>query len=90
MIKFGNAKIKVTNNAPGSTIYYTIDGSIPNLSSKSGNTIIIESGFTDDWHKEPPKNVIIKVVAYKDGISSEVETYNVQIKKGNPFAGKQI
>lgn len=90
MIKFGSAKIKVTNNAPGSTIYYTIDGSIPNQSSKSGNTIIIDSGFADDWHKEPPKNTTIKVVAYKDGIFSEVETYNVQIRKGNPFTGKQI
>lgn len=55
MIKFGNAQIRVTNNAPGATIYYTIDGSMPNQSSKSGNTIVIESGFTDDWHKEPPK-----------------------------------
>lgn len=90
MIKFGSANIKVTNNAPGSTIYYTIDGSTPNQSSKSGNIIIIESGFTDDWHKEPPLNVTVKVVAYKDGVSSEVETYNVQIRKGNPFAGKQI
>ena len=90
MIKFGNAQIRVTNNAPGATIYYTIDGSMPNQSSKSGNTIVIESGFTDDWHKEPPKNVTIKVVAYKDGICSEVETYDAQIRKGNPFAGKQI
>ena len=90
IIKFGSAQIKVTNNAPGATIYYTIDGSMPNQSSKSGNTIMIESGFTDDWHKEPPKNVTIKVIAYKDGICSEVETYNVQIRKGNSFAGKQI
>lgn len=90
IIKFGSAQIKITNNAPGATIYYTIDGSIPNQSSKSGDTIIIESGFTDDWHKEPPKNITIKVIAYKDGIFSEVETYNAQIKKGNNFAGKQI
>ena len=62
----------------------------PTKSSKSGNTIVIDSGFTDDWHKEPPKNVTVKVVAYKDGAFSDVETYNVQIKKGNPFAGKQI
>ena len=90
MIKFGSVKVKVTNNAPGAIIYYTTDGSIPNQSSKSGNMIVIDSGFTDDWHKEPPKNMTIKVIAYKDGISSEVETYNVQIRKGNPFTGKQI
>lgn len=90
IIKSGSVQIRVTNNAPGATIYYTIDGSVPNQSSKSGNTILIESGFTDDWHKESPKDVIIKVIAYKDGVFSEVETYNVQIRKGNPFAGKQI
>lgn len=89
-VKAGNAQVKITNNAPGATIYYTIDGSTPTKSSKSGNTIVIDSGFTDDWHKEPPKNVTVKVVAYKDGAFSDVETYNVQIKKGNPFAGKQI
>lgn len=90
MIKCGSARVKVTNNAPGAIIYYTTDGSVPNQSSKSGNMIVIESGFTDDWHKEPPKNVTVKVVAYKNGIFSEVETYNVQIRKGNPFSGKQI
>ena len=82
--------MKITNNAPGATIYYTIDGSSPTKSSKSGNTIVIDSGFTDDWHKEPPKNVTVKVVAYKDGMFSEIETYKVLIKKGNPFGGPAI
>ena len=89
-VKAGNVQVKITNNAPGATIYYTIDGSSPTKSSKSGNTIVVDSGFTDDWHKEPPKNVTVKIVAYKDGAFSDIETYNVQIKKGNPFAGKQI
>lgn len=90
MIKYGSVKIKVINNTPGSTIYYTTDGSMPSQSSRFGDTIIIESGFTDDWHKEPQKDVTIKVVAYKDGQFSEIETYHAQIKKGNPFSGKQI
>lgn len=90
MVKFGSAIIKVTNNAPGSTIFYTLDGSIPTQASKSGDIITIDSGFTDDWHKEPPRNITIKIVAYKDGIASEVETFSAQIKKGNPFNGKQI
>ena len=89
-IKFGSAQVKVTNNAPGATIYYTVDGSTPNQSSRSGSVITIDSGFTDDWHKEPPKNVTIKLVAYKDGMFSDVETYNVQINKGNPFTGINI
>ncbi len=90
IIKYGNAKIKITNNTSGATIFYTIDGSTPTQSSRSGDTIIVESGFSEDWHKEPPKIVTIKVVAYKDGKSSNVETYEAQIRKGNPFDGKQI
>lgn len=90
MIKYGAAQIEITNNAPGATVYYTTDGSTPTKSSKSGNMIVVESGFADNWHKEPPKSVVIKVVAYKNGTYSEVETYNAIIKKGNPFTGRQI
>lgn len=89
-VKFGSVKYKITNNTPGATVYYTTDGSTPNQSSKSGNFITVESGFTDNWHKEPAKVVVIKLIAYKDGAHSEVETYEAQIKKGNPFTGKQI
>lgn len=90
MIKFGNAQIRITNNAPGSTIFYTTDGSVPNHSSKSGNVVTVDSGFSDNWHKEPPKKVVIRVIAFKDGVYSNVETFEVVIKKGNPFTGKQI
>lgn len=90
VIKCGIAKIKITNKTLGATVYYTIDGTIPSKNSPSGTTISIESGFTDDWHKEPPKIIPVKVVAIKDGISSKVETYEIQIKKGNPFVGKKI
>lgn len=90
-IKCGSVKVKVTNNAPGSTIYYTTDGSIPNQESSAGNTIVIDSGFTDNRHREPPKNVTIKVIAYKDGRSSKVETYAMQLSKGTlPFNGRNI
>ena len=90
VVKYGSVQIKVRNNAPGATVYYTTDGSKPGLHSKSGETIVLESGFSDDWHKEPPRNVVINVVAYKDGVYSEVGTYEAVIRKGNPFSGKQI
>lgn len=89
-VKYGMVRINVQNNAPGATIYYTTDGSMPSQSSSSGNVVAIDSGFTDDWHKEPTKVVTIKLMACKDGLCSNVETFEVQIKKGNPFAGKQI
>jgi hypothetical protein len=91
MVKCGPATIKITNNAPGSSIYYTTDGTIPSQSSNKGDVIIIETGFADDWHKEPPINIQVKAVAYKEGKSSSVETFNVIIKKNNnPFSGKVI
>lgn len=90
IIKYGNAKVKITNRTPGAIVYYTTDGSIPSESSMNGTTVTIESGFTDDWHKEPPRVITLKVVAIKDGISSKVETYEVHIRKGNPFEGRKI
>lgn len=84
-IKHGSVKINITNNAPGATIYYTTDGSTPNQSSKSGKDIYIDSGFKNDSFKEPNKYVTIKVVAFKNGVFSDIETYNAQIVKGNPI-----
>ena len=89
-VECGEIKVRITNNAPDATIYYTIDGSNPTQSSKSGNTIIIDSGFTNDYKKEPIKNVTVKIVACKDGAFSDIMTYNVQIKKGKSFAGPAI
>lgn len=90
IIKRGSATVKILNRVPGATVYYTTDGSIPSENSMSGTTVTIESGFTDDWHKEPPRVVTIKAIAIKNGISSKVESYEVHIKKGNPFEGKMI
>ena len=84
VVRSGSVKIRITNNAPESTIYYTTDGSKPNQSSKVGDSIVVESGFKDDRHKESPKDITIKVVAYKDGIFSEVKTFVLQLKKGDP------
>lgn len=89
-IRYGGVKIKVTNNTPGATVYYTTDGSEPGTSSRTGTTISLESGFSEDWHKEPDKKFVIKVMAYKDGASSRIETYDALVRKGNPFEGRQI
>lgn len=89
-IRYGSVRVKIINNTPGASVYYTIDGSTPTAASRSGCAVVIESGFKDDWHKEPPRIVTIKAIAIKDGISSKVVAYEVLIRKGNPFEGRQI
>ena len=89
-VKCGEVRVRVTNNTPGATVYYTVDGPAPDLSSPTGTTISLDSGFTDNWHKEPDRKFVIKVVAYKDGTSSRTETYEVLVRKGNSFDGRQI
>lgn len=89
-IKCGSVKIKITNPTPGATVYYTTDGNTPSTASMSGTTIIIDSGFQDNWHKEPPRIVTIKTIAVKDGISSKMETFEIHIRKQNLFEGRRI
>ena len=89
-IKCGSVKIKITNPTPGATVYYTTDGNTPSTASMSGTTIIIDSGFQDNWHKEPPRIVTVKTIAVKDGISSKMETFEIHIRKQNLFEGRRI
>lgn len=82
--KCTNSKVRipVENNAPGSTIYYTIDGSEPTSSSNSGNTIVFASGFAGGRDKEEDdRHVVIKVKAMLNGISSITNTYKVTLQK---------
>ena len=75
------ARVSITNNAPGSTIYYTIDGSEPTESSKKGNTMKFDSGFSTARTKEPDKIFTVKVKAVLNGISSRTNTYQVTLIK---------
>ena len=82
--KCTNSKVRipVENNAPGSTIYYTIDGSEPTNSSNSGNPIVFASGFIGGRGKEEEdKIVVIKVKAMLNGASSSTNTYKVRLQK---------
>ena len=75
------AKIPINNNAPGASVYYTIDGSEPNSSSKSGVSITLDSGFNNSRKKEPEKIFVVKVKAILNGISSPTNTYNITLQK---------
>lgn len=75
------ARIAITNNAPGATVYYTIDGSEPTESSKSGLAVVLESGFANVRRKEPDKTFTIKVKAFNNGASSRTNTFEVKLIK---------
>lgn len=82
--KCTNSKVKipVENRASGATVYYTIDGSEPTVSSNSGTTIVFASGFVGGRDREEAdKYVVIKVKAVLNGISSATNTYKVRLQK---------
>lgn len=75
------ARIPIINNAPGSIVHYTIDGSEPTESSKKGSNITIDSGFASARTKEPDKVFTVKLKAYLNGACSETSTFEVTLKK---------
>ena len=89
-VEYGPVFVKIQNNAPGSIIHYTTDGTNPSSSSKSGDTITLDSGFRNDWHKEPQKSFTIKLISIKDGRQSDVATFQLEVKKGKSFDGPSI
>ena len=82
--KCTNSKIRipVENNTPGSTIYYTIDGSEPTNASSTGNTVVFASGFVGGRGKEEDDRfVVIKLKAVLNGNSSVTNTYTIRLQK---------
>lgn len=75
------ARVQITNNAEGATIYYTVDGGEPTQSSKSGLMIQLDSGFNNSRKREPDKIVTVKVKAFLNGVSSNTNTYKITLQK---------
>ena len=84
-------RVVVTNNAPGATVYYTTDGSMPTQSSASGTTISLDNGFENNRRREPDKIVVVKVMACLDGATSAVNKYEITLQKDiSAWMGKVI
>lgn len=77
----GNVRIPVENNAPGSTIYYTVDGSEPTSASSTGNAVVMSSGFGGRGKVEDDRYVVVKVKAILNGVSSATNTYKIRLQK---------
>ena len=75
------AKVQLTNNAPGATVYYTIDGSEPNETSKKGLSVVLQNGFKKERINEPDMSATIKAKAVLNGISSRTSTFQITLVK---------
>lgn len=75
------AKVQITNNVAGATVYYTIDGGEPTQASKSGVMIQLDSGFNNSRKREPDKVITVRVKAFLNGISSNTNTYEITLQK---------
>lgn len=75
------ARVQITNNAEGATVYYTVDGGEPTQSSKSGLMIQIDSGFNNSRKREPDKMVTVRVKAFLNGLFSNTNTYEITLQK---------
>ncbi len=75
------AKVQLTNNAPGATVYYTIDGSEPSESSQKGLHVTLQNGFKKARVAEPDMTVTIKAKAVLNGVSSPISTFQITLIK---------
>ena len=75
------AKVQLTNNTTGATVYYTTDGSEPNETSKKGLSVVLQNGFKKERVNEPDKSATIKAKAILNGISSRTSTFQITLIK---------
>lgn len=75
------ARVQITNNVSGATVHYTVDGSEPTQSSKSGQTILLDCGFNNSRKKEQDKVVVVRVKAFLNGVASNTNTYEITLQK---------
>lgn len=75
------ARITITNNEPGATIYFSTDGTEPSNALAKGMSFNVSNGFTNDRKREPDKTITVKVMAKLNGICSRINTYEITLHK---------
>ena len=74
------ARVQITNNVSGATVYFSVDGTEPSQ-SLNGQTLQLESGFNNSRKREPDKVVMVKLKAVLNGIESHTNTYEITLQK---------
>lgn len=73
--------ITVTHPGGNATVFYSTDGSEPSKKLAGNSQIVFENGFNKHRTPEPDKNVVIKLKAIANGVSSEVVSYTITLHK---------
>lgn len=71
----GGKKIEFTSSTSGVTFYYTLDGSTPTTRS---------TRYTDKFLIDTAGTKTVKVIAYKNGVSSDVQQTSVSVGTTQP------
>ena len=74
------ARVQITNNVSGATVYFSVDGTEPSQ-SLNGQTLQLESGFNNSRKREPDKVVMVKLKAVLNGVESNTSTYEITMQK---------
>ena len=72
--------VSVVNTIPEAVVFYSTDGEEP-TKSLVGDSISIESKFNAKRVSEPDVTVPIKLKAVANGVSSEVKTFTLTLRK---------
>ncbi|MCH3962479.1 MAG: chitobiase/beta-hexosaminidase C-terminal domain-containing protein [Solobacterium sp.] len=72
--------LHLSSTTSGATIYYTLDGTTPSITSNT--TLAYGQSIGLDSETQEQKNITVKAVSYKDGVYSEVSTFSYTIFKG--------
>lgn len=75
------ARITITNNEPGATVYFSTDGTEPSNALAKGMSFSVSNGFTNDRKREPDKTITVKVMAKLNGVCSRINTYEITLHK---------
>lgn len=79
--KTNHVKIEVNNVPNGAVLYYSVDGSEPNIRSNFYNLFTFDPQFSPDRRTEPDKIIMIKVRYEFNGNQSQTGSYQVTIRK---------
>ena len=82
--KTSYSNVSIVNNAPGATVYYSTDGSIP-AKPVSNGCIRIKNAFHPNREEEEDQKCVVKLKAVLNDSESDISTFIVILHKGKGY-----